>query len=119
MFNFKVAALSGFLVNNFDFCVSFLNKVVYLGHLGEGEIKEKFFWAFHVQYEKRIRRQYCHWILEKLAPSPLREKNIVKLGAAPVIPFHKSLAHVDLSDFYTYQTRFNLLSFPFKSAPAK
>ena len=28
MFNFKVAALSGFLVNNFDFFVSFLNKVV-------------------------------------------------------------------------------------------
>ena len=87
--------------------------------MGGGEIKEKFFWADHVQYEKRIRRQYCHWILEKLAPSPLREKNIVKLGAAPVIPFHKSLAHADLSDFYTYQTRFNLLSFPFKSAPAK
>ena len=104
MFNFKVAALSGFLVNNFDFFVSFLNKVVYLGHLGEGEIKEKFFWAYHVQYEKRIRRQYCHW-KEKLA--------------LPVIPFHKSLAHADLSNFYTYQTCFNLLSFPFKSAPAK
>ena len=43
MFNFKVAALSGFLVNNFDFFVSFLIKLYNWGIWEEGKSKKSFF----------------------------------------------------------------------------
>ena len=42
MFNFNVAALSGFLVNNFDFFVSFLIKLYNWGIWEEGKSKKSF-----------------------------------------------------------------------------
>ena len=84
MLNLKLAARSG-LVNNFDFFVPFFNK---LGHLGGGGYQIKVFLGLP-QYKELIRRQCCHWNLEKLAHHHCKKKTSLNLERHLLFHFTK------------------------------